>query len=173
MTLNGFGPVFSIVRRNQREMQLRSYRCLKQQCGGFRVSVWRFFVISVCNHGEHCETPRIMMGYTCIVDIQYTYAQVSRSLCHDHVINILITKWTLCNTAQNIMHVNIFSKTSYFQPPCGLRLHVDPVGSHFFFCGLMHMFFSLIFCKFLVGVSRFVAGMHPLASPPPSLQTCS
>jgi len=40
MTLNGFGPFFCIVRRNQRELQLRSYRCRKQQCGGFCLSVW-------------------------------------------------------------------------------------------------------------------------------------
>ena len=36
----GFGPVFCIVRRNQRELQLRSYRCRKQKRGGFCVSVW-------------------------------------------------------------------------------------------------------------------------------------
>jgi len=30
MTLNRFRPVFCIVRRNQRELQLRSYRCRKQ-----------------------------------------------------------------------------------------------------------------------------------------------
>jgi hypothetical protein len=60
MTLNGFRPVFFIVRRNQQELQLRSYRCRKQQCGGFCVSVWCFLVINVCNHGEHYETPCIM-----------------------------------------------------------------------------------------------------------------
>jgi hypothetical protein len=61
MTLNGFGPVFCTVRRNQRELQLRSYRRRKQQCGGFCVSVWGFLVINVCNHGEHHETPCIMV----------------------------------------------------------------------------------------------------------------
>jgi hypothetical protein len=39
MTLNGFGPVFCIARRNQRELQLRSCRCPKQQCGGFCLSI--------------------------------------------------------------------------------------------------------------------------------------
>jgi hypothetical protein len=34
MTLNGFEPVFCIVRRNQRELQLRSCRCRKTE-------VWR------------------------------------------------------------------------------------------------------------------------------------
>jgi hypothetical protein len=57
MTLNGFGPVYCIIRRNQRELQLRSYRCRKQQCGVFCVSVWCFLVINVCNYGEHYETP--------------------------------------------------------------------------------------------------------------------
>jgi hypothetical protein len=52
-----FGPVFCIVRRNQQELQLRSYRCRRQQCGGFCVSVWCFLVINVCNHGEQYETP--------------------------------------------------------------------------------------------------------------------
>jgi hypothetical protein len=65
MTLKGFGPVFCIVRRNQRELQLRSYRCRKQQCGGFCVSVWCFLVINICNHGEHYETPCIFLGVTC------------------------------------------------------------------------------------------------------------
>ena len=48
---NGFGPVFCIVRRNQRQLQLRSYRCRKQQCGGFCVRVW------FLNHTAHfqCE----------------------------------------------------------------------------------------------------------------------
>jgi hypothetical protein len=59
MTLNGFGPVFCIVRRNQQELQLRTYRCRKQQCGGFCVSVGFSLVINVCNHGEHYETPYI------------------------------------------------------------------------------------------------------------------
>jgi hypothetical protein len=40
-------------------MQLRSYRCRKQQCGGFCVSVWCFLVIKVSIHGEHYETPCI------------------------------------------------------------------------------------------------------------------
>jgi hypothetical protein len=57
MTLNGFGPVFCIVQRNQRELQLRSCRCRKQQCGGLCVRVWCFLVTNVCNHGEHYETP--------------------------------------------------------------------------------------------------------------------
>jgi len=38
--LNGFGPVFCIVQRNQWELQLRRYRCQKLQCGGFCVSIW-------------------------------------------------------------------------------------------------------------------------------------
>ena len=37
---NGFGPVFCIVRRNQRELQLSCYRCRKQHRGGYCVSVW-------------------------------------------------------------------------------------------------------------------------------------
>jgi hypothetical protein len=60
MALNWFGPVSCTVRRNQRELQLRSSRCRKQQCGGFCESVWCFLVINVCNHGEHYETPCIM-----------------------------------------------------------------------------------------------------------------
>ena len=40
MTWKVFGPVFCTVIRNQRELQLRSYRCRKQQCGGFCLSVW-------------------------------------------------------------------------------------------------------------------------------------
>jgi hypothetical protein len=47
-------------RRNQRELQLRGYRCRKQQCGWFCVSVWCFLVIYVCNQGEHYETPCIL-----------------------------------------------------------------------------------------------------------------
>ena len=41
------------VRRNQRQLQPRSYRCRKQQCGGFCVSVW---CLNAYNHGEHYET---------------------------------------------------------------------------------------------------------------------
>jgi hypothetical protein len=63
MTLNGFGPVFCIVRRNQLKLQLRSYRCRKQECGGFCVSVWCFLVINVYNHGDHYETPYIKRKY--------------------------------------------------------------------------------------------------------------
>jgi hypothetical protein len=37
---NGFRPVCCIVRRNQRELQLRTYQYQKQQCGGFWLSVW-------------------------------------------------------------------------------------------------------------------------------------
>jgi hypothetical protein len=59
----GSGPVFCIVRRNQRELQLRNCRCRKQQCGGFCVSVWSFLVINVCNYGEHYETPCILFHF--------------------------------------------------------------------------------------------------------------
>ena len=40
MTLNEYGPVFCIDRRNQRQLQLRSFRCRKQQSGWFCVSFW-------------------------------------------------------------------------------------------------------------------------------------
>jgi hypothetical protein len=43
--------------KNQRELQLKSYRRRKQQCGVFYVSVWSFLVINVCNHEECYETP--------------------------------------------------------------------------------------------------------------------
>ena len=35
-----FGPVSCTVRINQRELQLMSYRCRKQQCGGFCVTAF-------------------------------------------------------------------------------------------------------------------------------------
>jgi len=37
---NRFRPVCCTVRRNQRELQLRTYQYQKQHCGGFWVSVW-------------------------------------------------------------------------------------------------------------------------------------
>jgi hypothetical protein len=66
MTLNEFGPVLCIIRKKQRELQLRSYRCRKQQRGGFCVSVWCFLVINVCNHGEHNVTPCICFLFSFI-----------------------------------------------------------------------------------------------------------
>ena len=55
MTLNGFGPVLCIVGRNQRELQLRSYRCLKQRCRGFCVSVW-CLNHTTCKWHNNCRT---------------------------------------------------------------------------------------------------------------------
>jgi hypothetical protein len=89
VTLNGFGPVFCIVRRNQQELQLRSYRCRKQQCGRFYVSVWCFLVINVCNHGEHYETPCIHLhGVRSVAAGWGTALKAGRSRVRFHIVSL-------------------------------------------------------------------------------------
>jgi hypothetical protein len=60
MTLNGFGPVFCMVRKNQRELQKKKTFQFSYGCEQFHYErSFGFLVINVCNRGEHYETPCI------------------------------------------------------------------------------------------------------------------
>jgi hypothetical protein len=64
VTLNEFGPVFCVVRRNQGELQLRNYRCRKQHCEGFGVFLLQMFVIAenIMKRPVFYETSRLIIS---------------------------------------------------------------------------------------------------------------
>ena len=63
MTLDGFGSVFCIVQRNQQELQLRSYRWRKQQCGGSCVNVWCLDDTASKWYNHCCYGPEVPWHY--------------------------------------------------------------------------------------------------------------
>ena len=74
--MNGFGSVFCKFRRNQRRLQLRSYRCRKRQCGGFCVSVWCLNLTA--STGYNCRMRIIGAGLISV----YSYKTTDITPCY-------------------------------------------------------------------------------------------
>jgi hypothetical protein len=104
-----------------------------------------------------CYAYTLCMYYGCI-NLKNIFVRTTKLIVWLHNV--------LCNIAQNILDMCTFFKVSCFQPRQFNRGDMRVVGYCKFFLSDWSTYMSLIFCKFVVGASRFVVGALHLVVPP-------